>query len=56
MSRQLSLADALLDGRLGSNEKLRRIDALIDWSRLEQVVAGLRGGETGRPPYRRWRC
>ncbi|MGZ9110080.1 MAG: IS5 family transposase, partial [Rhodoplanes sp.] len=51
MSRQLSLADALLDGRLGSNEKLRRIDALIDWSRLEQVVAGLRGGETGRPPY-----
>src|SRR5574338_654159 len=51
MSRQLSLAEALLDGRLGSNEKLRRIDALIDWSRLEPLVAGVRGGETGRPPY-----
>lgn len=52
MSRQLSLADAFVDGRLGSNQKLERIDALIDWSRLEACLSGLRGGETGRPPYR----
>jgi transposase, IS5 family len=51
MSRQLSLADAFVDPRLGSNEKLARIDALIDWSRLEGVLAGLRAGGTGRPPY-----
>jgi IS5 family transposase len=51
MSRQLSLADALVDARLGSNAKLERIDGLIDWSRLEPLVARLRAGETGRPPY-----
>lgn len=51
MSRQLSLADALVAGRLGSNEKLARIDALIDWLRLDGLLAGLRSGETGRPPY-----
>ncbi len=51
MSRQLSLADALVDARLGSNEKLERIDALIDWARLEALLSGLRTGETGRPPY-----
>lgn len=51
MSRQLSLADAFVDPRLGSNEKLSRIDALIDWSKLEDALSGLRAGETGRPPY-----
>jgi transposase, IS5 family len=51
MSRQLSLADVLVDRRLGSNAKLERIDGLIDWSRLEGLLSGLRGGETGRPPY-----
>lgn len=51
MSRQLSLADALVDPRLGSNEALARIDRMIDWSRLERLLAGLRSGEAGRPPY-----
>ena len=51
MSRQLSLADAFADARLGSNAKLERIDALIDWSRLERLLVDLRSGETGRPPY-----
>lgn len=51
MSRQLSLADAFVDQRLGSNEALERIDALIDWSRLEPLLSDLRSGETGRPPY-----
>ena len=40
-----------MDPRLGSNEKLARIDALIDWSALERLVLELRSGETGRPPY-----
>lgn len=51
MSDQLSLAEALLDPRLGSNAKLARIDGLIDWGRLEPLLAGLRSAETGRPPY-----
>jgi transposase, IS5 family len=51
MARQLSLADAFVDRRLGSNAALERIDALIDWSRLEPLLADLRTGETGRPPY-----
>jgi IS5 family transposase len=51
MSRQLSLADALVDGRLGSNEKLARIDALIDWTRVAPHVEALRTAETGRPAY-----
>lgn len=51
MSRQLSLADAFVDPRLGSNEALERIDALIDWSSLEPLLSDLRTGETGRPPY-----
>ncbi len=52
MSRQLSLVDALVDARLGSNAKLERIDGLIGWLRLEELLSDLRAGETGRPPYR----
>jgi IS5 family transposase len=52
MSRQLSLAEALVDRRLGSNPALERIDALIDWSRLEALLSNVRSSETGRPPYR----
>jgi IS5 family transposase len=51
MSRQLSLAEALVDARLGSNDKLARIDALIDWRQLEALLVDLRRGQTGRPPY-----
>jgi len=52
VSRQLGLVEALADPRLGSNAKLTQIDELIDWRRLEPLVAGLRSAETGRPPYR----
>ena len=51
MSRQLSLADAFVDRRLGSNEALERIEGLIDWLRLEPLLSDLRSGEMGRPPY-----
>ena len=49
--RQASLIDALIDPRLGSNERLSRIDALIDWSPIEAIVRKLRSGAQGRPPY-----
>lgn len=51
MQQQGSLVDALIDPRLGSNAKLSGIDRLIDWGRLAPVVARLRPGRTGRPPY-----
>ena len=48
---QASLIEALIDPRLGSNERLSRIDALIDWSPLAAIVRKLRDGSQGRPPY-----
>jgi transposase, IS5 family len=49
--RQASLIEALIDPRLGSNERLSKIDALIDWSPIEAIVRKLRTGAQGRPPY-----
>lgn len=49
--QQMSMAEALMSPRLGANEKLARIDALIDWIALEPFLAGLRNAATGRPPY-----
>lgn len=49
---QLGFAEAFLDPRLGANERLARIDRLIEWAPIEELVKGLRPGETGRPPYR----
>jgi transposase, IS5 family len=51
MSDQMSLAEALVDPRLGTNTKLERLDKLIEWPRLLPFLAGLRSAETGRPPY-----
>lgn len=47
---QASFLDALIDPRLGRNERLSAIDAMVDWSRCEAVAATLRSG-VGRPPY-----
>jgi IS5 family transposase len=49
--RQASLIDALIAPRLGSNERLSRIDALIDWSPVAAIVGKLRSSASGRPPY-----
>jgi IS5 family transposase len=51
MGKQLSMVEALMDPRLGTNGKLLRIDDLIDWTRLAQHAARIRGGAAGRPPY-----
>jgi IS5 family transposase len=51
MSVQGSLVEAFLDPRLGTNARLSRIDALIDWAPLDRVLSGMRRKETGRPPY-----
>lgn len=49
--RQASLVEAFLPAGFGRNERLDRIAGLIDWAPLEQLVAPLRSGEMGRPPY-----
>lgn len=51
MSDQMSLAEALLDRRLGTNAKLAKIDELIAWDRLAPLAGKLRPAATGRPPY-----
>lgn len=48
-SGQSSFAEALVRG--GSNARLERIEGLIDWSRLDRVLAGIYGSTTGRPSY-----
>lgn len=46
---QSSFAEALISG--GSNARLERIDGLIDWPRLEGLLAGVYSSSTGRPSY-----
>ena len=48
---QVSLIDALLPAGFGRNERLERIAELIDWAPMARLVATVRPGETGRPPY-----
>lgn len=52
MACQSSFIDACLPAGFGRNERLERIGALLDWSRIEGIVARVRSGESGRPPYR----
>ncbi len=48
---QLGFTDAFVSSGLGSNRKLERLEALIDWVPLERLVCGVREGRRGRPPY-----
>jgi IS5 family transposase len=51
VDEQLSLAEALVGRRLGTNDKLERIDALVKWYRFEKLLSGMHAAETGRPSY-----
>jgi len=46
-----SFVDALLPAQVGRNAKLERIDRLVDWDRLAQLVNGIYASTTGRPSY-----
>jgi IS5 family transposase len=48
---QGSLVEGFFPAGFGRNERLERIAGLIDWAPLERLVAPLRSGEMGRPPY-----
>ncbi len=49
--RQDSFIDALLPAGFGRNARLESIDKVIDWQPIARLVARVRSGETGRPPY-----
>lgn len=50
-NRQMSLAEALLDRRMGLRGKLKALSEAIDWSPLEKLASGVRSGAVGRKPY-----
>jgi IS5 family transposase len=49
--QQMSLAEALLDPRMGLRGKLKALSEVIDWASLKALAAGVRSAETGRKPY-----
>jgi IS5 family transposase len=49
--RQLSLAEALLDPRMGLRGKLKALSEAIDWAPLGALARKVRTGEVGRKPY-----
>jgi IS5 family transposase len=48
---QLGFGDAWLLEGLGRNERLDRIDSLIDWGKIEGVVSALHAATEGRKAY-----
>lgn len=48
---QLSLAEALLDPRLGTNARLEAVAKAIDWEPLERLARQVHPGVRGRAPY-----
>ena len=49
--RQLNLAEALLDPRMGMNAKLKALSEVIDWEPLGRLALKVRPGTMGRKPY-----
>ena len=49
--QQMSLAEALLDPRLGLRGKLKALNEVIDWAPLATLARQIRPGQVGRPPY-----
>lgn len=49
--QQMSLAEALLDPRMGLRGKLKALSEVIDWEPLKVLAVSVRSGEVGRKPY-----
>lgn len=49
--KQPSFADLMLAKGLGRNERLARIEQLLDWGRIERLLRKVRNAGTGRPPF-----
>ena len=46
-----TMADVLIDERMGCNERLERLDAAIDWERVDALLADVHTSREGRPAY-----
>lgn len=46
-----SFVDVLLPERVGRNAKLERIERLVDWERIANLVDGIYAAPSGRPSY-----
>ena len=46
-----SFVDVMLPERVGRNEKLERIERVVDWKRLTKLVNGIYAAPAGRPSY-----
>ena len=51
MVQQTSMIGAILGPGSGTNAKLDKIAALIDWPRLVPLLSGVRNATTGAPPF-----
>lgn len=48
---QPSFAEVMIPKGFGRNEKLSRIDKVLDWGRIERLLRKVRNAPTGRPPF-----
>ena len=46
-----SMTDVLIPDRMGRNERLERLDAVIDWDRVDGLLADVHSSRDGRPAY-----
>ena len=45
------MTDVLIPYRMGRNERLERLDAVIDWDRVDGLLADVHSSRDGRPAY-----
>ena len=43
--------DVLISRRAGRNDRLERIDRLIDWPQVARILDGIHAAPEGRPAY-----
>ena len=46
-----SMTDVLIPDRMGRNERLERLDAVIDWDRVDGLLSDVHSSQDGRPGY-----
>ena len=46
-----SMTDVLIPDRMGRNQRLERLDAVIDWDRVDALLADVHSSRDGRPAY-----
>ena len=46
-----SMTDVLIPDRMGRDERLERLDAVIDWDRVDALLADVHSSRDGRPAY-----